>query len=100
MRRCWLGKGGNLSQMETALSLDSQVSISKDVLFQELQGEAVLLNLATGVYLGLDPVGTRIWQLMEAHQSLRKVLEAMVAQYEVTEERCAEDLLKLVEQMR
>lgn len=84
----------------TSVSLDSTVRIKPDVLFQELAGEAVLLNLQTGVYLGLDPVGTRIWQLIQSHGSLRKVLEEMLAQYDVAEDRCGADLLKLVEQMQ
>ena len=85
--------------MET-VSLDSQVRVRADVLFQELHGEAVLLSLNTGVYFGLDPVGTRIWKLMEDRdQSLRDVLNAMLDEYEVTAERCSDDLLKLIDRM-
>jgi len=86
--------------METSITLESRVRLSSEVLFQELQGEAVLLNLSTGVYLGLDATGTRIWQLMEADGSLRKVLDAMLAEYNVSEELCAADLLKLVAKMQ
>ena len=87
--------------MEVAITLDSQVQInSQDVLFQALQGETVLLNLNTGVYLGLNPVGTRIWQLLETHQSLRKVVEALLAEYDVSEETLTRDVITLVEQMR
>lgn len=41
-------------------SLTSRVRIRDDVLSRDLQGEAVILNLNTGLYFGLDPVGTRI----------------------------------------
>jgi hypothetical protein len=72
------------------------VKINDDVLFQELQGEAVLLNLKTGVYFGLDPVGTRIWQLFAEHELLSQIVTAMVGEYEVTGEKFAGDLLSLV----
>lgn len=85
--------------MATELSIASCVRINDSVLFQELQGEAVLLNLNTGVYLGLDKVGARIWQLLEEHDVLSKVVEAMLREYDVTEERCRQDLLNLVEKM-
>ena len=62
----------------------------------ELQGEAVLLNLKSGVYFGLDPVGTRIWQLFSEHELLSEVARKIVAEYEVAEERCAADLTTLV----
>jgi Coenzyme PQQ synthesis protein D (PqqD) len=77
-------------------AMTSRVRVNDDVLFQELQGEAVLLNLKSGVYFGLDPVGTRVWQLLAKHELLSEIARAIVAEYNVTEERCAKDLLALV----
>jgi Coenzyme PQQ synthesis protein D (PqqD) len=80
-------------------TLASRVRVNDDVLFQELQGEAVLLNLKSGVYFGLDPVGTRIWQLFAEHEVLSEVARAVVAEYDVAEDKCSEDLLKLVDDL-
>ena len=77
-------------------TLDSRVRINQDVLFQELQGEAVLLNLKSGVYFGLDPVGTRIWQLLADQDRLSEIARSIAAEFEVTEDRCATDLMVLV----
>jgi hypothetical protein len=77
------------------ISLNSLIKLNDDVLFQELQGEAVLLDLKTGVYFGLDKIGTRMWQLMGV-RPLSGVAEAMAAEFEVSQERCEEDLLVLV----
>ena len=77
-------------------TLTSRVRVNDDVLFQELQGEAVLLNLKSGVYFGLDPVGTRIWQLFGEHQVLAEIARTIVAEYDVAEDRCSADLLALV----
>jgi hypothetical protein len=85
--------------MAVAPTLQSRIKVTEDVLYQELQGQAVLLNLKTGVYFGLDPVGTRVWQLLEQHSLLAKILEVIVSEYEVPEARCAEDLLALVANM-
>ncbi|MBN1400973.1 MAG: PqqD family peptide modification chaperone, partial [Anaerolineae bacterium] len=48
----------------TALSADARAEISPGTLFRELDGEAVLLNLESGHYYGLDEVGTRILSLL------------------------------------
>lgn len=77
-------------------TLASRVRVNDDVLFQELQDEAVLLNLKSGVYFGLDPVGTRIWQLLTERELLSEVAPAIVAEFDVAEDRCASDLLALV----
>lgn len=81
------------------MNIDSRVHILDDVLFQELQGEAVLLNLKTGVYLGLNPVGTRIWQLLQEDGSLARVRDTMLREYDVAPEQLTNDLLTLVSQM-
>jgi len=85
--------------MTDEITLKSRVQIAEGVLFQELQGEAVLLNLTTGIYLGLDQIGTRIWQLLQEDGSLHRVMEVMLAEYDVTQEKLAADLLNLVGQM-
>ena len=77
-------------------SLTSRVRIPDGVLTHDLQGELVILDLNTGVYFGLDPVGTRIWHLIQEHQSLQKVLDSMVEEYEVTKAQCVQDLLSFV----
>lgn len=76
------------------VSLASSVRIPDDVVFHDLQGEVVVLNLKTGVYFGLDPVGSRIWQLMREHGSLGNVRQALVDEYEVAEAPCTRDLLE------
>ncbi len=85
--------------MSVKINLNSRVQIQDDVLFQELQGEAVLLNLKTGVYLGLNQIGTRIWQLLQEDGALSRVMDVMLQEYEVTEEKLSQDLLNLVGQM-
>ena len=70
-----------------------------DVLFRELQGEAVILNLASSTYFGLDAVGTRIWQLCEAHGSLQTVLDAMQREFDAPGETLQSDLLTLVDEL-
>ena len=81
-------------------SLDSRIRINDDVLWQQLQGEAVLLNLKTGVYFGLDAIGTRVWELLAEHRMVRDVVDAIVGEYDVAAQTCAEDVIALVADMQ
>ena len=74
----------------------SRVKVSEDVLFQELQGDAVLLDLKTGVYFGLDKVGTRIWHLLGEQPTVSGVISTMTQEYDVAEDRCSQDVVDLV----
>ncbi|MDD5559554.1 PqqD family protein [Candidatus Methylomirabilis sp.] len=85
--------------MSQRVSLASGVRICQDVLSRDLQGEEVILDLNTGVYFGLDQVGTRIWQLIREHRSLQQALDSMLQEYEVTKAQCTHDLLCFVTQM-
>ena len=78
------------------ISLSLQVTPSEDVIWRNLQGESVLLDLKSGVYFGLDTVGTRIWTLLQAHHDLQAVLKELLSEYDVGEEKCARDLVDLV----
>ena len=79
-----------------SVSLAQSASIAPDVIFRRLDGEAVLLNLKTGNYFGLDPIGTRAWELILEHHSLERVHSALLEEYDVDPDRLAEDLLALV----
>jgi hypothetical protein len=73
-----------------------KIQVSGDVVARNLMGEAVLLDLATGTYFGLDEVGTRIWQLVERHESLEPVIAALLDEYDVEEPAVRADLERLI----
>jgi hypothetical protein len=76
-----------------------QIKIPDDVVFRILGDEAVILNLASGTYFGLDTVGTRMWQLVSEHGSTDKVVETMLEEYEVEETKLRNDLGDLIQQL-
>jgi hypothetical protein len=80
-----------------SVSLDSRVTVHPDVVFRELDGEAVILHLGTGLYYGLDAVGTRMWQVLAEHGDLGVALDVLAAEYDVSRERLRADLVRLVE---
>ena len=81
------------------LSLQDSLQVSEDAVYRELDGEAVLLNLDTGIYFGLNATGTRIWNLIAQHGSLQKVLDAMAEEYDASPNSLEKDLLQLVSQL-
>ena len=78
---------------------NTPVTITPDVLHQELDGETVLLNLANESYFGLDEVGTRIWQVLAETSSLPDVVTRLLTEYDVTPEQLREDVERLVAQL-
>ena len=79
--------------------MDQHIIISADALVQEIGGEAVILDLASSTYFGLDDIGLRIWNLLDTCTSLHEVLHAMVSEYDVSATQMEADLTVFVEQL-
>lgn len=72
---------------------------SPQVLCQTVAGEAVLLDLASEQYFGLDEVGARIWGLLGEHGNLDSIQQVLVAEFEAEPEQIARDLHNLVQKL-
>jgi hypothetical protein len=84
----------------TAVSVDSVVSTSKDIVFSNLADEVVILDLKSGVYHGLEAVGARVWELMAEPRPLREVRDVLLDEYDVDAGQCESDLLRLIEELK
>ena len=82
-----------------ALSDETRIAVSKDQVWCDLAGDAAILNLKNGVYYGLDPVGARIWNLIQEPKTLAEVRDTLLGQYDVDKERLESDLRVLLTQL-
>lgn len=74
-------------------------AISPEALFRVVDDEAVILDLETQQYFGLDPVGARIWQLLEEHGDTESVVRGLLDEYEVEEPRLRSDVHELLKDL-
>ena len=81
------------------VALDSKVRVPPDVLMQEVDGEAVLLDLRTETYFGLDEVGTLLFRTLKEQGTLVAAVDAGLAAFEVERDELTGDLLALVEEL-
>ncbi len=73
--------------------------ISDEVLFQEVSGEAVLLDLKSEQYFGLDKVGTHVWQLLNQNLPEESIIEQLLQRYEVDRPTLENDVSQLLDQL-
>jgi hypothetical protein len=69
-----------------------RLSPSPSVHSRLFDGELVILDLARGEYLALDPIGAALWQGLEAGRSVEQVARDIVAEYDVDFEQALADL--------
>ena len=78
-------------------SFAQRVSIPDSVMFRELEGESVILDLDSESYFGLDQIGTRMWQLVTEADSIEAAFDILQEEYEVETDRLRADLTELLE---
>jgi len=64
----------------------NRASVPSHVLVRFLDNEAVLLNLSSEKYFGLDETGTRMWQLATTAPSIDAAYHDLLAEYDVAPE--------------
>jgi hypothetical protein len=72
---------------------------ARDQVSTELEGEAVILGLADGVYYGLDGVGALVWELLREPRSVAELRDAVTAEFAVDAETAERDLLALLREL-
>ena len=80
-------------------SSSSRLRVHPSVLSRELAGETVLLNLESGVYYGLDAIGTRAWNLLTEERTFDDVCTIMLQEFDVARETLQGDLTTLVREL-
>ena len=81
------------------MNLSDKVSIPAQVMARQVGEEVVILDLASGTYFGLDPVGARIWALMGEGVTLAEICATMLEEYEVEREQLEADVLRLTTEL-
>jgi hypothetical protein len=86
--------------MDADLSLQSIVIASPEQVSCPLGEESAILNLKNTVYYGLNPVGARVWNLLQQERTVSDLRNALLDEYDVDAGRCESDLFTLLEKMR
>ena len=87
-----IGSDQRMLWNSVVVAVDTQIS-------SDLAGEAIILELDAGMYYGLDPIGTRIWNLIQEPISLTSLRDTLLAEYEVDRERCERGIMKLLKEL-
>jgi hypothetical protein len=77
-----------------------RMQVSEAVVYAELEDEAVLLNAESGLYFGLDAIGTRIWKLLEQRASEETIIARLYEEFDVSMDQLRQDVaafLRLLE---
>ena len=81
------------------IGLQSVITASQQQIACDLGDEAVILNLKSGEYYGLDPVGARIWSWLRTPQVVQQLRDRLVQDYKVDPGQLERDLFALLAEL-
>jgi len=81
------------------ISKDSVVVAVKSQVSCQLDAETVVLDYDKGLYFGLNEVGTLIWNQVQQPRKVQEIRDAILREYEVSNEQCERDLFTLLRQL-
>ena len=71
-------------QLETIVERNQEIDAS------DLDGEKVMMDMDRGNYFMLNPIGSRIWDLINKPISVRRLVSLLREEYDVSEDECLE----------
>lgn len=81
------------------LPLHTQITRHPDMLSAEIGGEAVMMSIENGAYFGLNPVATRIWDLIEQPKAVSELVQSITEEFDVNNTQCEADVQEFVADM-
>ena len=85
--------------MNSSLTNDAMIVATKQQVSCDLGEEAAILSMKNSVYYGLDPVGARIWRLLQQPTTIGEIRDVIAEEYDATAERVESDLRNLLEKL-
>jgi hypothetical protein len=64
-----------------------------------LSDELVMMDIDKGKYFSLNPVATRIWDLLVEPMSVDELCSLLMNEYDVEAEQCQEDVTDVLDKM-
>jgi len=83
-----------------SISLNSTIKRNPELVSSDIDGEKVMMSIESGEYFGLDPVGTRIWEIIENQIQVNVLVEKLLDEFDAERDICEADTLDFLVQLQ
>lgn len=89
----------SVTNMEKVAMQHSRITATSDQVSNDLGDEKIILNMKTGEYYGMNPVGAHIWDFIQESRTLDEITAALMEKYGIDQERCEHDVITLLKEL-
>lgn len=88
------------SNTQELIGSNMLVREDEGLLTAEVNGELIGMSVEQGTCYGFNGVGTRIWELLAEPRSIDDLCAQLLSEFEVDADRCKEEVVALLEELR
>jgi hypothetical protein len=81
------------------MDLNTEIKRGEDYVFNEVDGELVMMNIETGSYASMNETGKSIWEALEENKSVESVLNTLTEEYDISLETAQKDVVPFLDQL-
>jgi hypothetical protein len=81
-----------VSESSTESVLSARIRVPDHVVYRSFASETVMLNLQTGQYHGINPVGGRMIASLERCATVREAAQELSSEFKISSDRLEQDL--------
>ncbi len=78
---------------------DALLQKRADIISSHIDDEVVMMSIESGEYYGLNPVASRIWEILETPYSFQQLIDILLKEFDVDREKCEKDVQTFLNQM-
>lgn len=84
----------------SSITQKSTIQRNPELVSTDVDGEKVMMSVENGEYFGLDPVGSRIWELMENPIRIDHLVDLLLEEFDVSREQCELDTFEFLNELK
>lgn len=82
-----------------SIDFDTTIEKKQDIISSVMDDETVMMSIENSEYYGLNPVGSRIWELLDQPRTVAGICDILVEEYDVPAEECQREVKEFVEKL-
>ncbi len=81
---------------ENVIGIDAKIARNTEIISTDMDDETVMMSIDKGEYYGVNPVGSRVWELLESPRTVSGLCETLLREYDVPQEQCHKDIMSFL----
>ena len=70
-----------------------------NMVFSHIDDEVVMMSIEAGEYYGLNPVASRIWELLEKPHTFGRLIDLLMLEFDIDKSTCQKDVTNFLNQL-